>query len=105
MESQTFHSSPFPRGGYAGSLTSREGRTDFCARQPFAQQPLKWTKAKAGRLTLGRTDADGGADIADRLTEWRSIATDALRAKGPSINDVHILSRVAERCPYANFVI
>ena len=47
----------------------------------------------AGRLTLGRTDADadGGADIADRLTEWRSIATDALRAKGPSINDVHIL--------------
>ena len=40
---------------------------------------------------MGRTDADGGVDIADRLTEWRSIATDALRAKGTSINDVHIL--------------
>ena len=89
MECQTFLSSPFPRGGYAGSLTSREGRTDFCARQPFAQQPLKWTKAKAGRLTLG--GKGGGADIADRLTEWRSIATDALRAKGPSMNDVYIL--------------
>ena len=50
---------------------------------------MKWTKAKAGRLTLG--GKGGGADIADRLTEWRSIATDALRAKGPSINDVHIL--------------
>ena len=39
---------------------------------------------------MGRTDADGGVDIADRLTEWRSIATDALRAKGPSIKDVYI---------------
>ena len=88
MECQTFLSSPFPRGGYVGSLTSREGKTDFCARQPFAQQPLKWTKAKAGRLTLGGTD--GGALIADRLTEWRSIGTDALRAKGTSIKDVYI---------------
>ena len=50
---------------------------------------MKWTKAKAGRPADHGTD--GGADIADRLTEWRSIATDALRAKGTSINDVHIL--------------
>ena len=58
----------FPRGGYHLDLERRRGRkTDFCATQPFARPPLKWTKAKAGRLTLGG-GTDGGADIADRLT-------------------------------------